>query len=58
MGECVIVTLKVRRLYSKKMRRAAALARMLPIFDFSWEENDELVKIEGAQIHYVASQTY
>jgi hypothetical protein len=61
------------------------LARILPIFDLSCEENaarrwwnwplvdaqaellklqksgqipDQPVKIEGAQIHYVASQTY
>ena len=40
MGECVIVTLKVRRLMIfKVIRSTAALARILSIFDLSWEDN-------------------
>ena len=39
MGECVIVTLKVCRLYSKGIRSSATLVRMFPIFDLSCEEN-------------------
>jgi hypothetical protein len=39
MGECEIVTLKVRQFIFKVIRSAAALVRMLPIFDLSYEEN-------------------
>jgi hypothetical protein len=39
MSECEIVTLQVYRLYSKGIRSSVALARILPILDFSWEEN-------------------
>jgi hypothetical protein len=44
-------------------RKAAALARVLPTAELlklqkSGQFPEELVRIEVAQIHYVASQTY